>query len=96
MGLDDVQYETMSRPFASQDTLILYSDGLIERRDESLDAGLARLADAAASGPSDPSQLCKHVLKRALPEERQLYDDVTLVIVRVACGGVAPVGWVAV
>ena len=35
-------------PFAADDTLLLYTDGLVERRDEDLDTGIARLVDTVA------------------------------------------------
>jgi len=36
------------------DRIVLYTDGLIERRDRSLDAGLALLAETAAKGSRLP------------------------------------------
>jgi anti-sigma regulatory factor (Ser/Thr protein kinase) len=62
-------------------TLILYSDGVVERRGEPLDAGLARLAAAApeAAG-ADPETLADHLLQRALPEGSP-QDDVALLVV---------------
>lgn len=45
--------------FVPGDTLLLYSDGVIERRRHSLSAGLAALAGAvAAAGSGDPRALC--------------------------------------
>jgi serine phosphatase RsbU (regulator of sigma subunit) len=63
-------------------TLLLYTDGLVERRGESLDDGFARLQQAAACGPEDPQQLCDHILARLLPDEGS-HDDVTAVVVKV-------------
>jgi serine phosphatase RsbU (regulator of sigma subunit)/anti-sigma regulatory factor (Ser/Thr protein kinase) len=62
-------------------TLILYSDGVVERRGEPLDAGLARLAAAApeAAG-ADPETLADHLLERALSEGSPR-DDVALLVV---------------
>ncbi len=37
-----------------EDVLVLYSDGLVERRGESIDVGLARLADAVARAADEP------------------------------------------
>jgi PAS domain S-box-containing protein len=84
MGMDDVTYKDLRAPIRKGDSLILYTDGLVERRGESLDVGLARLADAAATGPEDADALCAHVLRAVLPAEQRLHDDVTAVVVRIA------------
>ncbi len=82
MGLEDAVYPDMSRPLPSGASLILYTDGVVERRGESLDVGLERLARAAASGPDSPQELCDHILAELLPEP-QRHDDITAVIVKV-------------
>ncbi len=62
--------------------LLLYTDGLVERRDEPIDAGIARLTEAvAASGTDDPDALCDGVLA-ALGADRH-DDDVALLAVGV-------------
>ena len=61
---------------------MLYTDGLIERRGESLDAGLERLAAAACAGPDDPEPLCDHILAQLTEPSGQRYDDVTAVVAR--------------
>jgi len=58
-------------------TLVLYTDGLVERRGRSLDDGLRDLAAAAAAGPRDPDALCDHLLDALLPA-RTPEDDVAL------------------
>ncbi|MBV9716580.1 MAG: SpoIIE family protein phosphatase [Solirubrobacterales bacterium] len=83
MGIADVVYDSHEAAVAGDDTLILYSDGLIERRGEVLDAGFARLAEAAKSGPDAPQALRRHLLTRMLPEDADLHDDVTAMLVRV-------------
>jgi serine phosphatase RsbU (regulator of sigma subunit) len=65
------------------DTLIFYSDGLVERRGESLDIGLERLSAAAAGGPDQPSELCVHVLGTMLPAAMAVRDDVTAMVLRI-------------
>jgi PAS domain S-box-containing protein len=82
MGVERAVYRTLQTPFPSGGTLVLYTDGLVERRGESLDAGLDRLADAASSGPAGAEELCEHVLRRLLPPEGGLHDDVTAVVVK--------------
>ena len=65
----------------AQATLLLYTDGLIERRGESLHTGQQRLADAFADlGALPLEQLCDLLLERVLPGERE--DDVVLLAVR--------------
>jgi len=84
MGIDDLRYQDLHRTIDEHSTLILYTDGLVERRGESLDAGLDRLARAAVAGPEEPQALCDHVLEQVLPPERQRRDDVTTVVVKIA------------
>jgi serine phosphatase RsbU (regulator of sigma subunit) len=64
-------------------TVLLYTDGLVERRGQSLDDGIealrAVLADLHGEGRALKS-LCQEVLRRMLPPERE--DDVALVAVR--------------
>ena len=70
--------------------LVLYSDGLIERRAESLDIGLDRLADAVRTSRELPAQdICDHVY-RALCGDDAHEDDVVVVAVRVDRSGPQP------
>lgn len=61
-------------------TLILYTDGLIERRDASLERGLARLAAEVADGPAELEPLFDHLLERLGGEDRP--DDIALLGLR--------------
>jgi PAS domain S-box-containing protein len=62
-------------------TLLFYTDGLVERRDSALDAGLARLRQALGALADQPLEtLCDELLARLLPGEAD--DDVALVAVR--------------
>ncbi|WP_327420728.1 SpoIIE family protein phosphatase [Streptomyces sp. NBC_01230] len=64
------------------DTLVLYSDGLIERRGEDIDAGLHRLTDALARFTSlSPQRLADAVLAR-LGVSAGARDDIVLVVLR--------------
>lgn len=60
--------------------LLLYSDGLVERRGEVIDDGLAALLDAARGAAHGAEVLCDQVLERMLGS-REAADDVTLLAV---------------
>jgi serine phosphatase RsbU (regulator of sigma subunit)/PAS domain-containing protein len=63
------------------DTVLLYTDGLVERRDATFDVGLARLVEALADLAGTPIEaLCDALLQRMLPRTPQ--DDVALVALR--------------
>lgn len=82
MGIEDVVYRDLRAPIGPGGILVFYTDGLIERRGESLDIGLDRLAEAVASGDGEPSALCEWVLESVRPAEGQLDDDVTALFVK--------------
>ncbi|MGX9873017.1 SpoIIE family protein phosphatase [Streptomyces cellulosae] len=63
------------------DRLLLYTDGLVERAPENIDAGLARLADAAAAHPEDTPGSLGTLLDVMLVDERR--DDVCVLDIRV-------------
>lgn len=76
-----ISYREHDEHLDAGETLVLYTDGLVERREESLDIGLARLRDTARTAPSDPDRLADHLLDELLPG-RQPGDDVALLAVR--------------
>jgi PAS domain S-box-containing protein len=84
MGVDEKVYETFEETIDASCTVVLYTDGLVERRGESLDVGLERLADAAGAGPDEPEALRDHIVAALQEPGGQLYDDVTAVVARVA------------
>jgi len=62
-------------------TVLLYTDGLVEHRDATLDDGLARLLAVAPALAARPvSELCDEVLDLMAPD---LTDDIALLAVRV-------------
>ncbi len=76
-----VEPET-SVAFAEGATLVLYTDGLIERRTEDIDRGLARLADSLVHHRhADPEPLADALLADLLPAEGNT-DDTALVVLR--------------
>jgi anti-sigma regulatory factor (Ser/Thr protein kinase) len=65
------------------DTLVLYTDGLVERRSESVSAGLDRLvASARAALGLGPSRLVDELLERCLAEDQPADDVCVLALLR--------------
>ena len=62
-------------------TLLLYTDGLVERRDTPLDERFEQLVDATAGPGADLAELCERVLARVLGAGDPR-DDVALLAVR--------------
>ena len=68
------------------DTIVLYTDGLVERRVDGFSAGLDALVDVAgAEAGSTPSGLVDRILADVLVDESQ-DDDVCLLALRLATG----------
>jgi serine phosphatase RsbU (regulator of sigma subunit) len=61
-------------------TLLLYTDGLVEERDENLADGLARLAGCFDHVDRPLEVLCDDVLARMVPGEKN--DDIALLAAR--------------
>jgi serine phosphatase RsbU (regulator of sigma subunit)/anti-sigma regulatory factor (Ser/Thr protein kinase) len=82
LGVDD-RAAAIERvhPLVTGDTLLLYTDGLVERRHESIDVGIQRLRDALRDAPDDVEELCDHVLERTLGDQPSR-DDVAVLTVR--------------
>ena len=70
-------------------TLILFTDGLVERRDSTLAEGFERLQAAAAEAPSDPERLVDHVLERLVGDDVR-GDDIAILAVRLLAAAPAP------
>ncbi|MGW0214555.1 SpoIIE family protein phosphatase [Micromonospora chokoriensis] len=58
--------------------LVLYTDGLVERRTELIDTGIERLATAVRSEPAEA--LCDHIMTSTAPEHPD--DDIALLVIR--------------
>ncbi|MGQ0803462.1 MAG: ATP-binding protein, partial [Actinomycetota bacterium] len=74
-------YPELEAPLPPGSLLLLYTDGLIERRGESLDVGLRRLADALRAAPKKVDELVNHVLAALLGDDAP-GDDIALIAAR--------------
>lgn len=80
LGGSDVPSE-MSMRLDSGDLLVLYTDGLVERREEPIDDGLERLADALDTISGDVEAIATGVLEQLLREATRS-DDIALLVFR--------------
>lgn len=82
IGTATVAHEQDAIAFPSGSLLVLYTDGLIERRGEDIDVGLERLRDIVDQLPAECSAVeARDAILAALQvDERQ--DDVAIVVVR--------------
>ncbi|HYY21954.1 MAG TPA: SpoIIE family protein phosphatase [Thermoleophilaceae bacterium] len=70
-------YEERGTALGPGGTVILYTDGLIERPGAHLDEGLAYLAERLRDAPAEPEGLCDHLLRSMVPGHGAP-DDVAL------------------
>jgi len=83
----DPSYTEATFELSPGSTLLLFTDGLVERRGTSIADGLGRLSELAATGPpasaEDLEALCDRLLS-ALIDTGHVADDVALVVMRPA------------
>lgn len=83
----DSPYHDREVMLSEGDTLVLYTDGLIERRGESIDAGINRLAEILGSGSGDAEELCAQLLEAGQVASSSSPDDVTALVVQLTASG---------
>jgi PAS domain S-box-containing protein len=79
-------YEDEETDLPPGGALVLYTDGLVERRGEHLDAGLQAAAAAAADGVLEPEALCNRLLQAVLPPGPRADDIALLALCHVPLG----------
>ena len=80
LGLRQLSFEERTIEFACGSTLVAFTDGLVERRDTGIDAGLDRLAFVASSPEAAPSNVMASVLADLPGPDHE--DDVAFLVIR--------------
>ena len=79
LGVSDMHPTAVTIDLRSGSLFLAYTDGLIERRHESIDAGLERLA--AAVSADEPDEVCRRVMERLVGDEPP-GDDIVILALR--------------
>jgi len=66
------------------DTVLLYTDGLVERRDDSIDSRLEQLRVTLAEAPEELPAALEHLTATLVGDEALRHDDVALLALRVS------------
>ena len=74
-------YDEQSVSLAAGETLLLYTDGLIERRGRSLSHGEDSLVQVASSAPGEPELKCQAITTQ-LTEDAAIADDIAVLAVQ--------------
>jgi serine phosphatase RsbU (regulator of sigma subunit) len=77
---DDATYETNTVSVPARATILAFTDGLVERRGENLDLGLARLRELASAEDADLAELLARIARRL--REAPSEDDTAIVGLR--------------
>ncbi len=80
LGIGGMPFETAELEVPEGSRLVMYTDGLIERRDRDIDDGLEELRRALADRDRTPEETCDDVLEALLPTRPG--DDVALLVAR--------------
>jgi serine phosphatase RsbU (regulator of sigma subunit) len=80
---DTAEYVERAAQIPPGGSVLIYTDGLVERRSSSISEGLARL-ESIRMPSSDPESLCDHVLAALLGYDSPASDDVTVLALQPA------------
>ncbi|MFF1924496.1 SpoIIE family protein phosphatase [Streptomyces sp. NPDC058221] len=80
LGIGGMPFEAIELEVPEGSRLVMYTDGLVERRDRDFDEGLEQLRQALADRDRTPEETCDDVLETMLPTRPG--DDVALLVAR--------------
>lgn len=80
LGIGGLPFECAELRLPEGSRLVLFTDGLVERRDLDVDAGLRLLCQTLARADQSPEETCDAVLDALLPEHQS--DDIALLVAR--------------
>ncbi|MEU9093617.1 SpoIIE family protein phosphatase [Streptomyces sp. NPDC048428] len=80
LGIGGMPFEAAELEVPEGSRLVLYTDGLVERRDRDIDEGMEQLRNALAVRDRTPEETCDDVLEALLPTRPG--DDVALLVAR--------------
>ncbi|MFD5088221.1 SpoIIE family protein phosphatase [Kitasatospora sp. NPDC058406] len=86
LGLGWLPFESAELEITENSLLVLFTDGLVERRDQDIDVGLHELQNVLAECAGSPEEICDAVLSRLCGGP--LKDDTALLVVR--CHALGP------
>lgn len=79
LGAGGDERTTTTVEFGGADVLIVFTDGLVERRGEVIDVGLARLQAAMSTGP--PNRVAADIMRKVIGDTSPT-DDIALLVVQ--------------
>jgi PAS domain S-box-containing protein len=80
LGLGDA-YTVRRLDLGADTTLLAFTDGVLERRAESISLSMQRMAAVCSRGPRSPDALCEHVMRQMMADAPN-DDDAAVVAVR--------------
>ncbi|WP_372498305.1 ATP-binding SpoIIE family protein phosphatase [Streptomyces marispadix] len=80
LGIGGLPFEATELRLPEGSRLVLFTDGLVERRDQDIDTGLRLLRETLAHADQAPERTCDAVLDALLPESQS--DDIALLVAR--------------
>src|SRR5207245_2825920 len=80
LGLGGTSFEAIELTLPEGSTLVLYTDGLVENRDQDIVIGQERLGVALVGPGRAPAELCETAINDLLPSRP--WDDVALLVAR--------------
>jgi serine phosphatase RsbU (regulator of sigma subunit)/anti-sigma regulatory factor (Ser/Thr protein kinase) len=82
LGTEGWLYRSKTMPLETGTAVVLYTDGLVERRNRDIDAGVDRLVKALERASGSSEAICDHLLRRMkLPQAHD--DDVAVLVTQV-------------